>query len=232
MKTSFVSRRMLSTLILVAMALTITDAQGIVQAAPALEPALNHCSCLHNATEQKSGISPRGAWGYINYTDPPLNGGQWSYHRVTTVLGSPWRFVEWGWQKRQVLFGTELRGLIAYDSGGGPVNVGIGGVSAATHRYSLQYDPPSAKYIAFLDGVQFWNGNVGFSTGSFVTAGGEVYLGVESMYSTYLSDLRYLKQQPDGTWAFTLWNGHTNYVDNAPYSNIDGGLNAFYDFGN
>lgn len=188
-------------------------------------PEYNHCTnCLHNATEKKD-ITAWGVWGYITWTNPNLNGGAWSYHRVAVVKWSPWRFVEWGWQK----ISTGIRGAIAYDAGSGGVNVIIGGVSAATHRYSIQYDPNTSKYWFYLDGANVYNINANFSSGNAVTGGGET-TGVEAMAHTKLYDLRYLKKNANGTFSYVLWGGHINYADDPPYYNTNGtDVNSFYD---
>ena len=187
-------------------------------------PEYNHCTppCYHNATQKKD-VTAWGAWGYITYTNPNLNGGWWSYHRVVVVQWSPWRFVEWGWRKH---WWNGLKGLIAYDAGSGGQNVEISGVSAATHRYSMQYDQGTNKYWFYLDGANVYNINANFSSGNAVSGGGETE-GVEAMAHTKLYDLRY-RNTVNGT--FNLWGGHINYAVDAPYYNTNGSdVNSFYD---
>lgn len=174
-------------------------------------PEYSHCTCLHNAIEKKD-VTTKGGWAYITWTNPNLNGGWVSYHRVATVQWSPWRYVEWGWGKTA----SGFQGLMAYNAGSGDQNVYVSGISAATHRWSHQYDSNTSKFWFYVDGANYTNVNVGFSAGNAVTAGGEVGNGVESMNSTNLYDLRYLSCSGCG---FTLWNGHVNYVDNSPYYN-------------
>jgi hypothetical protein len=184
----------------------------------------NHCTCLHNATEKRDGTTWGGS-GYLTWTNPNLNGGWASYHRVATAQTSPWRFVEWGWGKTS----SGYQAILAYDAGSGGQNVYFSGITAATHQYSHQYDPNTSKYWFYIDGSNYTNINANFSSGTFNAAGGEAGNGVESFNSTKVYDLRYLVRNPNGTFTFASWNGHSNYIDNAPYSNqnIDG--NSFYD---
>lgn len=117
-------------------------------AAPQSILSNNHCSCLHNALEKKV-ITAYGSWTYINWTNPNLNGGQWSYHRTGVTQSSPWRYVEFGWQKWT---SNAARVLLAYNDGTGPHNVSLGSISLATHRYSMQYNSSTGKYDFFYDG--------------------------------------------------------------------------------
>lgn len=187
-----------------------------------------HTGARHNATEKKD-IVNWGAWAYIQWTNPDLDtgdGGQWTYHRVVTVQWSPWRYVEFGWQKTT----SGIRGAIGYEDGSGPRQQNVT-ISAADHRYTFQYDPNTGKYWFYVDGSNVWNVNANFSDGDAVIGGGEVAWGVESMGHTRLWDLRYLKRNPDGTFVYISWNGHVNYADDSPYYNTDNGLNSFYDDG-
>ncbi len=102
-------------------------------------------------------------------------------------------------------------------------------VSAATHKYVSQYNTSNGTYDFFLDGAWVFHTNANFSDGSVNFAGGEVASGVESMNSTFLSDLRYLQKQPNGSWLFASWPGHSDYIIDAPYYNQSGGATAFYD---
>lgn len=192
-------------------------------AAPQSILSNNHCSCLHNALEKKV-ITAYGSWAYINWTNPNLNGGQWSYHRTGVTQSSPWRYVEFGWQKWT---SNAARVLLAYNDGTGPHNVSLGSISLATHRYSMQYNSSTGKYDFFYDGNNIYNLNAGFSKGDYVFGGGEVATGVEQMAHTRLYDLRYLTAASGG--VFQSWNGHINQVDDPPYfnTNLDG--NSFYD---
>ncbi len=149
MKITLVRRQVIIVLILTLLMSTSQSAQAITDNTP----KYNHCNpCLHNATEKKD-IDAWGAWAYITYTNPNLNGGLASYHRVGVVQWSPWRFVEFGWRK---LTGVGTKGLIAYDSGSGGRNVSVA-ISGATHRYSMQYDPNNGKYWFYLDGANVYN---------------------------------------------------------------------------
>lgn len=190
--------------------------------------AYAHTGTIHNCTEKKDVVA-WGAWAYINWTDPDLDtgdGGLWVYNRVGVVQSNPWRYVEFGWQKTT----AGIRGAIGYNDGSGAKQLNVV-ISAATHRYSMQYDPNTGKYWFYVDGSNVANVNANFSSGNFVVGGGEVAYGVESMGHTKLWDLRYLKRNPDGTFVFVSWGGHVNYADDAPYSNTDNGTDSFYDDG-
>lgn len=194
-------------------------------------PALNvqaHIGALHNCTEKKD-IVAWGARTYIDWTNPDLDtgdGGQWVYNRIGVVRWSPWRFVEFGWQKTT----AGIRGVIAYNDGSGNKNLVVT-ISAATHLYSMQYDPNTGKYWFYVDERNIANVNANFSAGDAVIGGGEVAYGVESMGHTKLWDLRYLKRNSDGTFVFWPWDGHVNYADDEPYFNTDNGANSFYNDG-
>lgn len=179
---------------------------------------------LHNATQKKD-VTAWGSWAYINWTNPDLDGGSWVYHRTAVLQWSPWRFVEFGWQKTS----SGVRGLIVYEDGSGAKNQVVS-ISAATHRYSMQYDPNTDKYWFYLDGSNVWNVDANFSSGDAAMAGGEVASGVEDMGHTHCYDLRYLKKN-DGTFSFVLWNGYEEYAVDDAYFNTDDGSNAFYDDG-
>lgn len=200
-----------------------TSSTRSVEAAPSAKPTNSHCSCLHNALEKKV-VTAYGAWAYINWTNPNLNSGQWSYHRSGVTQSSPWRYVEFGWQKWTT---NAARGLVVYNDGTGDHNVSVGSISLATHRYSMQYNSSTGKYDFFYDGYNTYSVNAGFSKGDYVFGGGEVPTGVEQMAHTRLYDLRYLTAASGG--VFQLWNGHVNQVDDPPYynANLDG--NSFYD---
>ncbi len=187
-----------------------------------------HTGALHNCTEKKDVVA-WGAWAYINWTNPDLDtgdGGQWVYNRVGVAQVSPWRFVEFGWWKTT----SGLQGYIAYNDGSGNKGQSVT-ISAATHRYSMQYDPNTGKYWFYVDGSNVWNVNANFTDGDFAVGGGEVGYGVESMGHTKLWDLRYSKRNPDGTFQYALWNGHVNYADDDPYFNTNIDSNSFYDDG-
>ncbi len=196
--------------------------------APSNRNVSAHLGALHNCTDKKD-ITAWGAWAYINWTNPDLDtgdGGIWVYNRVGVVQWSPWRYVEFGWQKTT----AGIRGAIGYNDGSGAKQVNVV-ITAATHKYHMQYDPNTGKYWFYVDGSNVANVNANFSSGNAVIGGGEVPYGVESMGHTLLSDLRYLKRNPDGTFVFSSWNGHINYADDAPYYNTDNGSNSFYDDG-
>jgi hypothetical protein len=201
--------------------------QHTAHAAPIYLPYDSHGITIHNAQEQKvDPANARGVRADISWTDPPLNGGLWVYNRVAVLKIEPFAFVEFGPQK-DIVFGR--RGLIVWNDGARHEKVVS--ITAATHRYSIQYNASTSKYDFFLDGAYVYSANPGFTSG-IALGGGEVATGGESMYSTYLSNLRFLKKQSDGTWKYSPWNGHKEWFDDPPYVNIDAGLNAFYDFGN
>jgi hypothetical protein len=181
---------------------------------------------LHNATQKLDTIA-WGVQGYITWTDPSLNGGQWSYHRLSVIHWSPWRFVEWGWQKTTAGF----RGMIAYNDGTRLYNRVVNGLSSATHRYSIQYDPNTGRYWFFVDGVSVWSVDADFSAGDAVTIGGEVATGRECMGDTKSYDLRYLVRKPDGSFAYVPWDGLKPYAVDAPFSNSGDGRSLVFDHG-
>lgn len=187
---------------------------------------LLHVDGLHNATQKKD-VTAWGVLANLTWTNPNLNGGSWSYHRPMVVQWSPWRFVEFGWQKTT----SGFRGLVGYNDGSGNKNQVISGVSAATHSYSIQYDPNSTKYWFYVDGSNVWNVNANFSSGNAVISGGEVASGVECMGHTRNYNLHYLQRNANGTFTYYFWNGYVPYAVDAPYSNAPDGSNAFYDDG-
>ncbi len=65
----------------------------------------------HNATRKKQ-VSAYGAKAYIEGTDPAINNGQWSYHRVALVHSDPWMYGEIGWLK----IGTSFTGHIVLEN--------------------------------------------------------------------------------------------------------------------
>jgi hypothetical protein len=206
--------------------LGLSSATLSVEAADSNAPESNHCKCLHNATERII----RTVWGVsanITYSSPLLKGGLWSFHRVGVANESPFRFIEWGWYKDA----TGIHGIVGFNTGkGGPTQrVVIEGISPATHRYSLQYDPNTKQYWVYLDGKYVYKANPNFSSGTYAMAGGEVATGVEGMFHARIYNLRTLKKNADGTFMFIPWGNHLNYVDNPPYYNpIGPDVNSFY----
>lgn len=175
----------------------------------------------HNAVEGKD-VTAWGVWGYITWTNPDLNGGSWSYHRVAIAQWNPWRFVETGWMKTA----NGFKGSISYDDGSGGKGFDHP-LAPGTYRYSAQYDPNVSRYIFFVDGVYVWDVDANFSTGDVVLAGGETATGVEDMNHTYYYDLRYLIKS-NNNYYYRLWNGHSTYVEDPPYYTTNSGTNAFY----
>jgi hypothetical protein len=187
----------------------------------------SHCSCLHNATEQRVGTA-WGVAGNITWTDPNLFGGGWSFHRVAVAQSSPYRFSETGWQKTTGGF----RLLVAYNDGTGNKNVQFTGTPGANSQYSIQYDPGTDKHWYYVNGSPFYSVNPGFTWGNYVAGGGEVSNGIEGMGLTQLTNLLYLVRNANGTFSWASWGGHVNYVDNAPYFNSNGSdVNSFFDRG-
>jgi hypothetical protein len=87
---------------------------------------------LYNA-QQKKDVTAWGALATINWTDPPLNGGTFSDHRVAVIQASPWRYGEIGWKKSS----TGINTFITYDAGSGPIEH-LYPFTPATHDYQLQ----------------------------------------------------------------------------------------------
>lgn len=175
--------------------------------------------------QQKKDVTAWGAAATITWTDPPLNGGTFSDHRVAVLQSSPQRYGEIGWIKRS----TGLFYFVTYDdgSGAGPISHEYP-LSPGTHVYSLQYDPNTGEYWFYVDGGYVYNIALNFSSGSYVAAGGEVLDGVESMGQTQLYDLNYFVNQ-GGIFSPALWNGYVPYIVEHPYCNIPIDSNSFYD---
>lgn len=219
-------RIFLSTL-LVGLALSRVGTQPNVHAEDVFKssnnPAYSHCTnCLHNATEKRDGT----AWGvrsYISWTDPPLNGGAWTYHRVAMAQWTPWRFSEFGWQKTA----SGFRGMIAYEAGSGVQNVPVTGIAATTHRYTITYSASSGKHLFYVDGLHIISISVGFTSSNAVIGGGET-TGVEGMGNTQLYTLEF---QASSSGGYQAWNGHVSYIDDLPYYNGYVNNNSFTDKG-
>lgn len=194
----------------------------------------NHGTALHNATEQNSG-NWYGSRATINWTNPNLRTGQWVYHRTSSNHYNPgtcFRYSEIGWQKTT----SGLRGLIVWDSGCNRRDLPFT-LSAATHTFSQQYylSGSTDRYNWYVDGNSIGNGQTNFSYTTEVTCGGEVATGVEAMGNTRCGSNYKLRRNGDGSYTFVLWGGHTNYVDNQPYTNANDAAdsnNSFYSTGN
>jgi hypothetical protein len=106
--------------------------------------------------------------------------------------------VEFGWFKTS----TDMNGLVGYDDGSGPKASPPIPVTQATHAYSFQYDPNTGLYWFYVDASNVYNVAANFTSGNAATAGSEVFSGVESIGNTLYSDLRYLQQNPDGSFVF------------------------------
>lgn len=177
-----------------------------------------HSNAIHNATEQNAG-NWYGSRATINWTNPNLNGGQWVYNRTSSnhsVSGSCFRYSEIGWYKTT----SGLQGLVVWDSGCNRSSLTFS-ITATTHTYSQQYylSGGNDRYAWFVDGNSIGNGLTNFSYTTTVTCGGEVATGVESMGNTRCGSNYKLRKNPNGTYTFILWNGHTDYVDDPPYYN-------------
>jgi hypothetical protein len=198
----------------------------------------NHCTnCIHNATEQSSG-NWYGSAAYIQYRDPNLKSGSWVYHRTAVVHQNPgaaFRYSEIGWQKRKVLLGTEYRGFVVWDSGNNRQELGFSISTNVDHRFHQQYWRDSAgkdRYAWYVDGVGVGNGITNFSYSTAVMAGGET-TGLEAMGNTLAYSNQKVRRNSDGTYSNISWGGHTNYVDDPPYTNTNGAnSDSFYSTGN
>jgi len=196
-------------------------------------PSSNHCVCRHNA-QQKKDVANFGAYAYIQWKKInllPGNGGTYSYHRVASVQTTPWKYVEFGWIRttKNWCAGVAIDkycGLIVYNAGGADLNHAVA-ITKADHAYFSQYDPNTNKHWFFLDGANVWNINAGFGQGNQVKGGGEVGAGVEQMKDVHLSSLEYLVNN-GGNFQFVFWNGYADAEQEAPYSNVDGGPNDFF----
>lgn len=197
----------------------------------------NHGQVLHNATEQNSG-NWYGTYAQIAWTDPNLrtgSGGQWAYHRTSanhTCCGAH-RYSEIGWTKGYGVSG--IRGLIVWDSGSNRQELTFS-ITAATHTYQQQYwNNGGDRYVWYVDGGNLGNGATNFSYTTTVTCGGEVAKGIEAMGNTLCSSNKKLIRDAGGNYSYISWGSHTNYVDDAPYTNVNSSSdpnNAFYSTGN
>lgn len=191
---------------------------------------------LHNATEQNTG-NWWGSSAEINYTNPNLNGGSWSYHRTAVGWYDPywyWSFVENGWIKDS---SSGLYGLGVWQSSTDCMRREVRyGISPATHRYQQRYFNSGGQNWYALEHDFAWVASVetGFSYGTMVIAGGETQ-GIESM--AWTDNIRNWKLYRDGVGNFYWinWDSHINYIDNPPYFNVNNSIdpgNEFYSVGN
>jgi len=187
--------------------------------------------------QQKKDVANFGVYAYIQWKKINLQAGQggtFSYHRVASIQTNPWRYVEFGWTKNIAgdcagVAVNNFCALIVYNAGGGDFAHPVA-FTKADHSYSIQYDPNTTKHWFYLDGNNVWNKNSGFGQGNQVKGGGEVGAGVEQMKDVHLSSLEYLVNN-GGNFQFVFWNGYVDAEQEAPYSNIDGGPNDFFDHG-
>jgi hypothetical protein len=211
--------KILRTLLLVLMIATmlgLTDASA--------SPLAQTPKKYYNA-QQKKDVAAWGAKATITWTDPALNGGTFSAHRIAMIQVSPFQFGEIGWEKTT----GGLLGFVTYNDGSGIGNQGTTfSVSPATHEYALQYDPNTQRYWFYVDGSIVFNAATNFPSGNRVAGGGEAYDGVESMGHTRLSDLGYSVNQ-GGNFSYAPWNGYESYQQGYPYCNILIDSSSFYD---
>jgi hypothetical protein len=206
-----------------------TDANAETTSAP----TSNHCVCRHNA-QQKKQLANFGVYGYIQWKRTNLNGGTFTYHRVASVQENPWRYVEFGWTKNAVgdcaaVTTGNFCALIVYNPGTGDFGHAVA-FTKVDHSYSAQYDPNTTKHWFYLDGANVWNVNAGFGQGTQVKGGGEVGRGVEQMNDAHLYNLAYSVNNGGG-FQYVSWNGYVDAEQEAPYSNVNGGPNDFFDHG-
>ena len=132
----------------------------------------------HNATRKKQ-VSAYGAKAYIEGTDPAINNGQWSYHRVALVHSDPWMYGEIGWLK----IGTSFTGHIVLENPSRHTRI-FSYTPGGAHSFAVQWDPNQEKHHWFYDGDWLLADDLGFDQGDFVMCGGEVATGVEGMGDT------------------------------------------------
>ena len=119
---------------------------------------------LYNA-QQKKDVTAWGAFATINWTDPSLNGGTFSDHRVAVLQSSPQRYGEIGWIKRST--GPFI--FVTYDDGSGAGAVSHEySVSPALADYAVQYDPNTGEYWFYVDATPITHSALNFSTSSYV----------------------------------------------------------------
>lgn len=180
---------------------------------------------LKNAVDKFDKIDKiYGVNGTITYTNPNLNGGQWSYSRVGVVQFSPsFQYAEYGWLKRST--GT-LEGLIAYlDPNGIMINEIINYPTAATHNYKVIL--AGGNHWFCYDNQCLTYRYTGFGVGDLAAAGGEVPLGVEEIGNTSFSGLQWFKLKSTGAFVWKNWSSHTIYIHDSPYYCTTGGVNYF-----
>ncbi len=194
----------------------------------------SHGSVLHNATRMNAG-SWYGSMATINWTNPNLRTGQWTYVRTATPHQNPgtcFRFTENGWYKTT----SGLKGLVVWDNGCNRQELQYN-ITAAQHTFSQQYYQSGSqdRYNWYVDGSSIGNGLTNFSYGTSVFCGGETATGVEAMGNTLCAANKKLNKNANGTYSFISWGGHSNYATDAPYSNVNHATdpnNAFYSKGN
>jgi len=98
-------------------------------------------------------------------------------------------------------------------------------IQVTMRRYSVQYNPIAGlnNWNFYLDGKIIsntsWGSNLGIS--NVVVAGGETYLGIESMGFTNFSNLKWIKMRQDGSNTLVLkpWKNNV-YRINLPNSGV------------
>ncbi len=194
------------------------------------EVRANHGSALHNATDKKD-VGAWGSFAVIYGTNPNLHGGQWTYNRTAvckTVSGFTCaKFGEIGWWKKSP---NTFNGLIVWDDGIARKDKQFFYFAFSNSEFVNQYNANTGKYDWFYDTQYIVSANLGFSQTDMVFCGGEVATGVEGMGATRCTENKYLDQSSGG--AFVPWNGHVNYVDDAPYTNPNIDANSFKSQGN
>ena len=175
-----------------------------------------HVDGVHNATRKKQ-VAAYGAKADIEGTDPAINGGQWSYHRVGVVQSSPWQYGEIGWLK----IDTSFTGYIVMRAPDPRTRL-FSCDEGEAHTFVAQWDPNQERHHWFYDGGWVWSDALGFDQADYVICGGEVATGVEGMGDTRCGNggsngLLYLMPNGSGGWHYLPWNGHSAHVEDDPY---------------
>lgn len=170
--------------------------------------------------------------------DPNLRTGQGVYHRTQVIYqsGSTFKFTEIGWAKSSNISGRY--GVVVFNNGISRDDYAFQ-LPSGTHSYAQYADTrytTQGVYNYYVDGTYLgFSSTVRFVAGTTVACGGEVISGVEAMGNVpcYANQKAY--RGSDGRLYLTAWGGHTNYVDNYPYRNVNSSSdpkNAFYSTGN
>lgn len=134
-------------------------------------------------------------------------------NNVATCSG----WVQIGWRKHESWSDPQF--YFEYQAvGGSPIQL-YAPLSHASHAYKLQYDAFDSVWDAYLDGVgKFSKGSLGFTSGTYLTAQGEVnsthtQIGRNAPNKLLFSDMQY--QNAAGQWP--AFNVDAPLIVESPY---------------